>query len=124
VILLNNMIPISLYVTLELVKVLQCSLLYNQDRKMYHSESDTPFVCRTTTLNEELGLVGGGGGGGGKGGGGGDGPPVLALGGMQALRQALKACGPGAAPAGQGPQSWSPSRTSQLLDWGRSSAAA
>ena len=27
IILLNNVIPISLYVTLELVKVLQCSLL-------------------------------------------------------------------------------------------------
>ncbi len=58
IILLNNMIPISLYVTLELVKVLQCSLLYSCDRKMYHAESDTPLVCRTTTLNEELGQVG------------------------------------------------------------------
>jgi len=24
---------------------------------MYHKETDTPFVCRTTTLNEELGQV-------------------------------------------------------------------
>jgi magnesium-transporting ATPase (P-type) len=57
IILLQNVIPISLYVTLELVKVMQCVLLYNQDLKMYHAESDVPFVCRTTTLNEELGQV-------------------------------------------------------------------
>lgn len=35
----------------------QCVLLLNADRKMYHAESDTPFVCRTTRLNEELGQV-------------------------------------------------------------------
>eukprot|EP00879_Flechtneria_rotunda_P025867 GHRR01027521.1.p2 GENE.GHRR01027521.1~~GHRR01027521.1.p2 ORF type:complete len:120 (-),score=12.13 GHRR01027521.1:379-738(-) len=57
VILLSNMIPISLYVSLEVVKVFQCALLLNQDRQMYHRDSDTPFVCRTTTLNEELGQV-------------------------------------------------------------------
>jgi magnesium-transporting ATPase (P-type) len=57
IILLSNMIPISLYVSLEVVKVFQCALLLNQDRKMYHRDTDTPFVCRTTTLNEELGQV-------------------------------------------------------------------
>jgi magnesium-transporting ATPase (P-type) len=36
VILLSNMIPISLYVSLEVVKVFQCALLLNQDREMYH----------------------------------------------------------------------------------------
>lgn len=51
------MIPISLYVSLEVVKVFQCALLLNSDRQMYHKDSDTPFVCRTTTLNEELGQV-------------------------------------------------------------------
>lgn len=56
VILLNQLIPISLYVTLEVVKVIQC-LFLNWDRHMYHSETDTPFVCRTTTLNEDLGQV-------------------------------------------------------------------
>ncbi|KAK9820083.1 hypothetical protein WJX72_005942 [[Myrmecia] bisecta] len=55
-ILLNQMIPISLYVTLEVVKVFQC-LYLAWDRAMYHAESDTPFLCRTTTLNEELGQV-------------------------------------------------------------------
>ncbi|KAF8063036.1 ATP8B4 [Scenedesmus sp. PABB004] len=56
-ILLSNMIPISLYVSLEVVKVFQCALLLNPDRAMYHAETDTPFVARTTTLNEELGQV-------------------------------------------------------------------
>jgi magnesium-transporting ATPase (P-type) len=57
VILLSNLIPISLYVTLEVVKVFQCALLVNRDRKMYHAATDTPAACRTTTLNEELGQV-------------------------------------------------------------------
>ncbi|KAL3133538.1 hypothetical protein ABBQ38_007389 [Trebouxia sp. C0009 RCD-2024] len=55
-ILINQLIPISLYVTLELVKVMQCTLL-TWDLHMYHQESGTPFLCRTTTLNEELGQV-------------------------------------------------------------------
>lgn len=55
-ILINQLIPISLYVTLELVKVMQCTLL-TWDLQMYHRESGTPFLCRTTTLNEELGQV-------------------------------------------------------------------
>jgi hypothetical protein len=40
-----------------MVKVLQCKLLYERDVLMYHAESDTPLVARTTTLNEELGQV-------------------------------------------------------------------
>eukprot|EP01026_Neomeris_dumetosa_P071035 TRINITY_DN7145_c1_g1_i1.p1 TRINITY_DN7145_c1_g1~~TRINITY_DN7145_c1_g1_i1.p1 ORF type:complete len:1115 (-),score=152.45 TRINITY_DN7145_c1_g1_i1:270-3410(-) len=56
IILLNQMIPISLYVTLELVKVFQCYFLHI-DRDMYHKETDNRFTVRTTTLNEELGQV-------------------------------------------------------------------
>eukprot|EP00241_Pyramimonas_parkeae_P000712 CAMPEP_0114248118 /NCGR_PEP_ID=MMETSP0058-20121206/13395_1 /TAXON_ID=36894 /ORGANISM="Pyramimonas parkeae, CCMP726" /LENGTH=1017 /DNA_ID=CAMNT_0001361489 /DNA_START=230 /DNA_END=3280 /DNA_ORIENTATION=+ len=56
VILLNQMIPISLYVTLEMVKVIQCIFL-SCDRQMYCSENDVRFAVRTTTLNEELGQV-------------------------------------------------------------------
>ena len=55
-ILINQLIPISLYVTLELVKVAQCTLL-TWDLHMYHKATGTPFLCRTTTLNEELGQV-------------------------------------------------------------------
>ncbi|KAF5838676.1 hypothetical protein DUNSADRAFT_2440 [Dunaliella salina] len=57
IILTNGFIPISLYITLEMIKVLQCTLMLNQDRKMYHKPSDTPFACRTTSLNEDLGQV-------------------------------------------------------------------
>ncbi|PNW71492.1 hypothetical protein CHLRE_16g656500v5 [Chlamydomonas reinhardtii] len=57
VILLNGVIPISLYVTIEVVKVFQCKMIYDQDREMYHAETDTPFSCRTTNLNEDLGQV-------------------------------------------------------------------
>ena len=46
----------SLYVTLELVKLLQCIYLA-RDRHMYDAASDTPFVYKTTTLNEDLGQV-------------------------------------------------------------------
>ncbi len=34
VILINGTIPISLYITLEMIKVLQCTLMLNQDRKV------------------------------------------------------------------------------------------
>lgn len=55
--LMSQAIPISLYVTLEMVKVLQCNWLLNQDLAMYYPPLDTPFKCRTTTLNEDLGQV-------------------------------------------------------------------
>mgnify|MGYP003750831481 CR=1 FL=1 len=56
VVLLNALIPISLYVTLELVKVIQCFLIAN-DKQLYDKENDTKCGVRTTTLNEELGAV-------------------------------------------------------------------
>eukprot|EP01116_Phalansterium_solitarium_P004039 TRINITY_DN1491_c0_g1_i2.p1 TRINITY_DN1491_c0_g1~~TRINITY_DN1491_c0_g1_i2.p1 ORF type:complete len:1331 (+),score=449.05 TRINITY_DN1491_c0_g1_i2:287-4279(+) len=56
IILYNNLIPISLYVTLELAKFGQAYLI-NNDEKMYHKESNTYAVARTSNLNEELGQV-------------------------------------------------------------------
>ncbi|KIY97561.1 phospholipid-translocating ATPase [Monoraphidium neglectum] len=56
-ILMAQAVPISLYVTLETVKVAQCKLLYDRDRAMYWAAEDVPFTSRTTTLNEELGQV-------------------------------------------------------------------
>ncbi|KAF8399256.1 hypothetical protein HHK36_015121 [Tetracentron sinense] len=50
------LIPISLYVSIEIVKVLQ-SIFINQDLQMYHEESDKPARARTSNLNEELGQV-------------------------------------------------------------------
>lgn len=51
-----SMIPISLYISIEVVKVLQ-SIFINQDRKMYCDETDQPARARTSNLNEELGQV-------------------------------------------------------------------
>lgn len=50
------LIPISLYVSIEIVKVLQ-SVFINQDRDMYDEETDRPARARTSNLNEELGQV-------------------------------------------------------------------
>ncbi|AQK84052.1 putative phospholipid-transporting ATPase 9 [Zea mays] len=49
-------IPISLYISIEMVKILQ-ALFINQDIRMYHEESDKPTHARTSNLNEELGMV-------------------------------------------------------------------
>ena len=53
-ILYNNLIPISLYVSMEMVKLVQ-AVLINNDTEMYHEASDTPALARTSALNEELG---------------------------------------------------------------------
>ncbi|XVF58073.1 hypothetical protein PTKIN_Ptkin07bG0032900 [Pterospermum kingtungense] len=50
------LIPISLYVSIEIVKVLQ-SIFINQDQAMYDEETDRPAQARTSNLNEELGQV-------------------------------------------------------------------
>ncbi|CAD7012535.1 unnamed protein product [Ceratitis capitata] len=55
-ILYNNLIPISLQVTLELVRFLQ-AIFINFDIHMYYAETDTPAMARTSNLNEELGMV-------------------------------------------------------------------
>ncbi|KAJ8667378.1 hypothetical protein QAD02_009040, partial [Eretmocerus hayati] len=56
IILFNNLIPISLQVTLEVVRYVQATFI-NMDIEMYHAESDTPAMARTSNLNEELGMV-------------------------------------------------------------------
>lgn len=50
------LIPISLYVSIEIVKVLQ-SIFINHDLDMYDEEADRPAHARTSNLNEELGQV-------------------------------------------------------------------
>jgi len=52
----SYLIPISLYVSIEIVKVLQ-SIFINQDVNMYYAETDKPAHARTSNLNEELGQV-------------------------------------------------------------------
>ncbi|XP_058070915.1 probable phospholipid-transporting ATPase 5 [Magnolia sinica] len=55
-ILYGYLIPISLYVSIEVVKVSQ-ALLINWDVKMYDDETSSSAKARTSNLNEELGQV-------------------------------------------------------------------
>jgi len=55
-ILYGYLIPISLYVSIEVVKVLQATFI-NQDIQMYDDDTGTPADARTSNLNEELGQV-------------------------------------------------------------------
>ncbi|KAG5536104.1 hypothetical protein RHGRI_023779 [Rhododendron griersonianum] len=50
------LIPISLYVSIEIVKVLQ-SVFINRDIYMYYEEADQPARACTSNLTEELGQV-------------------------------------------------------------------
>ncbi|XP_067949356.1 phospholipid-transporting ATPase IB-like [Watersipora subatra] len=56
IILYNNLIPISLQVTLEFVKFVQAFYI-NWDQDMYYAEADCPAMVRTSNLNEELGQI-------------------------------------------------------------------
>lgn len=55
IIIFNTMIPLSLYVSLEIVKLFQMVLL--NDIEMYDEASNTAMEARTSTINEELGQV-------------------------------------------------------------------
>jgi phospholipid-transporting ATPase len=46
----------SLIVTMEVVKFQQAALI-NSDLDMYYEKTDTPALCRTSSLVEELGQV-------------------------------------------------------------------
>lgn len=55
-IVLNTVVPISLYVSVEVIRLCQ-SFLINWDDNMYYVKSGTHAKARTTTLNEELGQI-------------------------------------------------------------------
>jgi len=55
-IVLNTVVPISLYVSVEVIRFCH-SLWINWDEKMYYSITDVAAKARTTTLNEELGQI-------------------------------------------------------------------
>lgn len=55
-VLFSALVPISLFVTIEIVKYYQ-AMLISDDLDMYYDKSDTPAVCRTSSLVEELGQV-------------------------------------------------------------------
>jgi phospholipid-transporting ATPase len=55
-VLLDLLVPISLYVSMELVKFSQAWFI-NQDLDMYYADNDIQARARTSNLNEELGQV-------------------------------------------------------------------
>lgn len=55
-IVLNTVVPISLYVSVEVIRLAQ-SFLINWDNEMYYAVTKTHAKARTTTLNEELGQI-------------------------------------------------------------------
>ncbi|KAL5618865.1 hypothetical protein FOVSG1_001087 [Fusarium oxysporum f. sp. vasinfectum] len=57
IIMFNNVVPLSLYISLEIVKIGQL-LMLNSDVEMYDEETDTPARCNTNTILENLGQVG------------------------------------------------------------------
>jgi phospholipid-translocating P-type ATPase (flippase) len=54
--LMYNMIPVSLYVSMTTVKAIQARFI-EWDNKIYHADTDTPTKVRNMNLNEELGRV-------------------------------------------------------------------
>ncbi|CAK9438939.1 uncharacterized protein LODBEIA_P31630 [Lodderomyces beijingensis] len=55
-ILFSNLVPISLFVTVELIKYYQAFMI-GSDLDMYYEETDTPTGVRTSSLVEELGQI-------------------------------------------------------------------
>lgn len=56
-ILFSNLVPISLFVTVEVIKYYQAFMIAS-DLDLYCEETDTPTVVRTSSLVEELGQIG------------------------------------------------------------------
>ncbi|CDF90584.1 ZYBA0S07-04434g1_1 [Zygosaccharomyces bailii CLIB 213] len=55
-ILFSNLVPISLFVTVEVIKYYQAFMI-GSDLDLYDEETDTPTVVRTSSLVEELGQI-------------------------------------------------------------------
>ena len=56
IIILNTLVPISLYVSVEFIRLLQSKFI-DWDKNMFDEQNNTPAQARTTTLNEELGQI-------------------------------------------------------------------
>jgi phospholipid-transporting ATPase len=56
ILIFTNMVPISLMVTLEVVKFLQAFFI-TWDYRIYDTEKDMPTKVQSSNLNEELGQV-------------------------------------------------------------------
>jgi phospholipid-transporting ATPase len=56
IILLQILVPISLYISMELVRLFQ-ALLMQQDLQLYHEPTDARLKCRALNINEDLGQI-------------------------------------------------------------------
>lgn len=56
IIILQVLIPISLYVSMEVVKLFQVYFISN-DLQLYYEEMDQPVLCRALNINEDLGQI-------------------------------------------------------------------
>jgi phospholipid-translocating ATPase len=56
VILFQNMVPISLYITLEIIKTCQAFFIYS-DTEMYYEKLDYPCVPKSWNISDDLGQI-------------------------------------------------------------------
>jgi len=56
IIILNTVVPISLYVSVEFIRLIQSKFI-DWDINMFYEPNNVPAQARTTTLNEELGQI-------------------------------------------------------------------
>jgi phospholipid-translocating ATPase len=56
VILLNTVIPISLYISIEFIRLVQSKWI-DWDNRMYYEPNNVQAQSRTASLNEELGQI-------------------------------------------------------------------
>ncbi|KAH7343680.1 hypothetical protein B0J17DRAFT_643413 [Rhizoctonia solani] len=52
----QNVIPISLYISIEFVRTCQAAFIYF-DREIYYAKNDTPTVARSWNLSDDLGQI-------------------------------------------------------------------
>ncbi|KAI9281989.1 hypothetical protein BY458DRAFT_429509 [Sporodiniella umbellata] len=55
-ILYQNIVPISLYISVEIVKTLAAYFIF-ADIEMYHEETDTPCIPKTWNISDDLGQI-------------------------------------------------------------------
>jgi len=52
----QNIVPISLYISIEAVRAGQAAFIYF-DTDMYYKKTDSPALARTFTLSDDLGQI-------------------------------------------------------------------
>ena len=56
-ILVQQLLPVTLYTTIEFIQIFLSRYFINGDRQMYDESTDTPAQARSTSLNEDLGQI-------------------------------------------------------------------